>query len=116
MLFENMMGDILTDQAGGILGSMGLMPSACIGDEKGYVEAAHGSAPDIAGKNIANPYSMIGSVAFMFDMIFDLQEEASLIWNSLFKIFDDGFTTYELAKGKNRTGCPLPLPSSATKL
>ena len=100
MLLENMMGDILTDQAGGVLGSMGLMPSACIGDEKGYVEAAHGSAPDIAGKNIANPYSMIGSIAFMFDMIFDLQEEASLIWNALFKIFDDGFTTFELAKGK----------------
>lgn len=100
MLLENMMGDILTDQAGGVLGSMGLMPSACIGDEKGYVEAAHGSAPDIAGQNIANPYSMIGSVAFMFDMIFKCSEEADLIWNALFKIFDDGFTTYELAKDK----------------
>ncbi len=100
MLFENMMGDILTDQAGGILGSMGLMPSACIGPEKGYVEAAHGSAPDIAGRNIANPYSMIGSVAFLFEKIFDLKKEGDLIWNSLFRAFDEGFTTYELAKDK----------------
>ncbi|MDX9802162.1 MAG: isocitrate/isopropylmalate family dehydrogenase, partial [Spirochaetia bacterium] len=100
MLFENMQGDILTDQAGGILGSMGLMPSACIGPEKGYVEAAHGSAPDIAGKNIANPYSMIGSIAFLFDKIFSLEEEGSLIWNSLFRLFREGFTTYELAADK----------------
>jgi 3-isopropylmalate dehydrogenase len=67
MLLENMQGDILTDQAGGILGSLGLMPSACIGPKKSYVEPAHGSAPDIAGKNIANPYSMIGSVALMLE-------------------------------------------------
>ena len=67
MLLENMQGDILTDQAGGLLGSLGLMPSACMGPEKGYVEPAHGSAPDIAGQNIANPYSMIGSIAFLLD-------------------------------------------------
>ena len=101
MLFENMQGDILTDQAGGILGSMGLMPSACIGPEKGYVEAAHGSAPDIAGKNIANPYSMIGSIAFLFEKIFALEEEGALIWNSLFRLFEEGYTTYELAGDKN---------------
>ena len=64
-LLENMQGDILTDQAGGIIGSLGLMPSACIGPQKSYVEAAHGSAPDIVGKNIANPYSMMGSVALL---------------------------------------------------
>lgn len=101
MLFENMQGDILTDQAGGVLGSMGLMPSACVGPEKGYVEAAHGSAPDIAGKNIANPYSMIGSVAFLFDKLFGLSTEGNLIWNSLFRLFEEGYTTYELASDKN---------------
>ena len=59
-LLENMQGDILTDQAGGILGSLGLMPSACLNPEtgRGYFEPAHGSAPDIAGKGIANPFSM----------------------------------------------------------
>ena len=101
MLFENMQGDILTDQAGGIIGSLGLMPSACIGPQKGYVEAAHGSAPDIAGKNIANPYSMIGSVAFLFDKLFGLKKEGEIIWNSLFKLFRDGYTTYELSEDKN---------------
>ncbi len=60
MVMENMMGDILSDQGGGILGSLGLMPSACIGPNKAYYEPSHGSAPDIAGQNIANPYSMLG--------------------------------------------------------
>jgi 3-isopropylmalate dehydrogenase len=97
MLLENMQGDILTDQAGGIIGSLGLMPSACIGPEKGYVEPAHGSAPDIAGKNTANPYSMIGSIAFMLEKCFNLKEESDNIWNSLKKIFASGYRTPDLA-------------------
>ena len=97
MLLENMQGDVLTDQAGGILGSLGLMPSACLGPEKGYVEAAHGSAPDIAGQNIANPYSMIGSVAFLLDKCFGLTQEAHTVWNALFSIFERGYLTAELA-------------------
>jgi 3-isopropylmalate dehydrogenase len=98
MLLENMQGDILTDQAGGILGSLGLMPSACIGPDKGYVEPAHGSAPDIAGQNCANPYSMIGSIAFLFDKCFGLQNEANDIWNALFTVFGQGFRTVELVE------------------
>ncbi|WP_275950238.1 isocitrate/isopropylmalate family dehydrogenase [Desulfonema limicola] len=101
VLIENMQGDILTDQAGGIIGSLGLMPSACIGPEKSYVEAAHGSAPDIAGMNIANPYSMIGSVALMFDRCLNLPDEAQDIWDGLFNIFAQGFITKELASGIN---------------
>ncbi|HHO75066.1 MAG TPA: 3-isopropylmalate dehydrogenase [Deltaproteobacteria bacterium] len=97
VLLENMQGDILTDQAGGILGSLGLMPSACMGPAKSYVEAAHGSAPDIAGKNIANPYSMIGSLAFLFEKCLHLQQESDEIWNALFSVFSRGFTTAELA-------------------
>jgi len=96
MLLENMQGDILTDQAGGIIGSLGLMPSACIGPEKGYVEPAHGSAPDIAGKNMANPYSMIGSIAMLFEECLALPEEASDIWNGIFKIFEEGYITSDL--------------------
>jgi 3-isopropylmalate dehydrogenase len=99
VLLENMMGDILTDQAGGVIGSLGLMPSACIGPEKGYVEPAHGSAPDIAGKNIANPYSMIGSVALMFDKCLDARAEAQGIWDALFAVFERGYTTRELSSG-----------------
>ena len=98
VLLENMQGDILTDQAGGILGSLGLMPSACMGPDKGYVEAAHGSAPDIAGKNIANPYSMIGSVAFLFDKCLHLHAESDEIWKALFALFERGYTTVELAQ------------------
>ena len=86
MLLENMQGDILTDQAGGLLGSLGLMPSACMGPEKGYVEPAHGSAPDIAGQNIANPYSMIGSIAFLLDKCLGLKEESDALWNAMFDI------------------------------
>ena len=97
MLLENMQGDILTDQAGGIIGSLGLMPSACIGPTKSYVEPAHGSAPDIGGKNIANPYSMIGSVALMLEKCFDLNEEAKLVWDSMINLFKDGFRTIDLA-------------------
>lgn len=97
VLLENMQGDILTDQAGGILGSLGLMPSACMGPAKGYVEAAHGSAPDIAGKNIANPYSMIGSIAFLYEKCLNLQQESDDIWTALFRVFERGYTTVELS-------------------
>jgi len=99
MALENLQGDILTDEAGGILGSLGLMPSACLNPltGKGYYEPAHGSAPDIAGKNIANPYSMIGSVAFMLEKSFGLEKEAKDIWQALFKVFEDGYRTKELA-------------------
>ena len=92
-----MQGDILTDQAGGVLGSLGLMPSACKGFQKGYVEAAHGSAPDIANQNKANPYSMIGSVAFLFEKCLDLNQESEDIWNALFSVFQKGYRTVELA-------------------
>jgi 3-isopropylmalate dehydrogenase len=92
MLLENMQGDILTDQAGGVIGSLGLMPSACVGPKKSYVEPAHGSAPDIAGKNVANPYSMIGSVALMLELCLGLPAEARSIWDALFHVFERGTT------------------------
>ena len=98
VLFENMQGDILTDQAAGILGSLGLMASACLNPEtgKGYYEPAHGSAPALAGKGIANPFSMIGSVAFMLERSFGLNEEAQHVWNALFAVFSNGYRTTEL--------------------
>ena len=98
MVMENMFGDILSDQGGGILGSLGLMPSACIGPEKGYVEPAHGSAPDIAGQNIANPYSMIGSVAMMLEMSFGMDSEARNLWRAMQSVFAAGYTTPDLAR------------------
>ena len=98
MVMENMFGDILSDQAGGILGSLGLMPSACIGPDKAYYEPSHGSAPDIAGKNIANPYSMIGSVAMMLEMSFGMDEEAANLWRAMQSVFADGYSTPDLSR------------------
>jgi len=98
MVMENMFGDILSDQGGGILGSLGLMPSACVGDKKAYYEPSHGSAPDIAGKNIANPYSMIGSVAMMLDMSFDMKAESDNLWQAMQSVFADGFSTSDLSR------------------
>jgi 3-isopropylmalate dehydrogenase len=98
MVMENMFGDILSDQGGGILGSLGLMPSACLGDDKAYYEPSHGSAPDIAGKNIANPYSMIGSVAMMLENSFGMEAEAKNVWAAMQGVFADGYSTADLSK------------------
>lgn len=98
MVMENMFGDILSDQGGGIIGSLGLMPSACIGDAKAYYEPSHGSAPDIAGRNIANPYSMIGSAAMMLEHSFGMAAEARNIWAAMQAVFADGFSTPDLAQ------------------
>ncbi|MFH2133475.1 MAG: 3-isopropylmalate dehydrogenase [bacterium] len=97
MVMENMFGDILSDQGGGILGSLGLMPSACIGDKKSYFEPSHGSAPDIAGQNIANPYAMIGSVAMMLDMVMGLEQESRNIWKAMQSVFTEGYSTPDLS-------------------
>ena len=96
MVMENMFGDILSDQGGGILGSLGLMPSACVGPEKAYYEPSHGSAPDIAGEGIANPYSMIGSVAMMLEMSFNMVKEAKNIWQAMQNVFAQGYSTADL--------------------
>jgi 3-isopropylmalate dehydrogenase len=74
------------------------MPSACLGDDKAYYEPSHGSAPDIAGKNIANPYSMIGSVAMMLENSFGMAEEAKNVWAAMQGVFADGFSTADLSK------------------
>ena len=98
MVMENMFGEILSDQGGGILGSLGLMPSACVGPEKSYYEPSHGSAPDIAGQGIANPYSMIGSVAMMLEMSFGMDSEARNLWRAMQSVFAAGYTTPDLAR------------------
>jgi 3-isopropylmalate dehydrogenase len=72
------------------------MPSACIGTEKSYYEPSHGSAPDIAGQGVANPYSMIGSVALMLEKSFGMDAEAKRIWDAMRNVFGQGFTTRDL--------------------
>lgn len=99
MVMENMFGDILSDQGGGILGSLGLMPSACLGPNgKAYYEPSHGSAPDIAGQKIANPYSMIGSMAMMLEYSFGMIDESRKVWNAMQSVFAAGYSTSDLSK------------------
>lgn len=100
LVMENMFGDILSDQCGGILGSLGLMPSACVGPKKSYYEPSHGSAPDIAGQGIANPYSMLGSVAMMLEMSFGMKLESQNLWRAMQGVLSDGFTTADLSSGE----------------
>jgi isocitrate dehydrogenase len=79
MLTENTFGDILSDVGGILAGSIGMLPSASLGETKGLYEPVHGSAPDIAGQNKANPLGAIGSVAAMLEYTFGLMKEATAV-------------------------------------
>ena len=99
LITENLFGDILTDEASVISGSMGLMPSASIGVETSLFEPIHGSFPQATGLDIANPLATVLSAAMMFEMAFDLQEEGSTIRNAVQKSLVDGVVTEDLADG-----------------
>ena len=95
---ENMFGDILTDEASVINGSLGLLPSASVGIHTSLFEPIHGSYPQAAGKNIANPLATILSAAMMFDYAFDLQAESALIKEAVEKSIEANFVTEDLNK------------------
>ena len=96
----NMFGDILSDEASQITGSIGMLPSASLGNTKrGLYEPIHGSAPDIAGMNIANPIATILSGAMMLLYSFDLKEESQAIVNAVDKVLEMGYRTKDLAHG-----------------
>jgi 3-isopropylmalate dehydrogenase len=97
VLTENMFGDILSDQAGGIVGSLGLLASASVGGPVGLYEPVHGSAPDIAGKGIANPLGAILSVAMMLRHSFHLEAEAACIERAVSAVLSEGARTADLA-------------------
>jgi len=103
ILTENMFGDILSDQAGGIVGSLGLLASASIGGPVGLYEPVHGSAPDIAGKGIANPLGAILSVALMLRHTFHLPKEAECVEAGVTSTLKGGFRTRDLARPGERT-------------
>lgn len=95
---ENMFGDILTDEASVLAGSMGLLPSASLGDGKrGLYEPIHGSAPDIAGKGVANPYATILSAAMLLRHSLDLEAEAAAIEKSVYTVVDRGVLPADIA-------------------
>ncbi|UOB17613.1 3-isopropylmalate dehydrogenase [Abyssalbus ytuae] len=97
LITENMFGDILTDEASVISGSMGLMPSASIGVHTSLFEPIHGSYPQAAGKDIANPLATVLSAAMMFEDAFGLKEEAQVIRNVVNKSLAEGVVTEDLA-------------------
>lgn len=103
---SNMFGDILSDEASQITGSIGLLASASLGDTKcGLYEPIHGSAPDIAGQNKANPIATILSAAMMLRYSFNLQEEADCIENAVNKTLEDGLRTADIARGGEYLSC-----------
>jgi 3-isopropylmalate dehydrogenase len=102
VLTENMFGDILSDEGAVLAGSIGMLPSASIGDRKpsgawvGLYEPVHGSAPDIAGQNKANPLGAIGSVAALLEYSFGLKEEAASVNAAVEKVLASGHVTADL--------------------
>lgn len=104
---ENMFGDILSDEASMLTGSIGMMPSASLSEGTlGMYEPIHGSAPDIAGMNIANPLGTILSAAMMLRYSFDMIEEADAIENAVNDVLDAGYRTVDIMQeGMNKVSC-----------
>ncbi|NOR76153.1 MAG: 3-isopropylmalate dehydrogenase [Draconibacterium sp.] len=100
MVTENMFGDILTDEASVITGSLGLLPSASIGIHTSVFEPIHGSYPQAAGKDIANPIATILSAAMMFEYAFELKEEGKLIRDAVAASITDNVVTEDISEGK----------------
>lgn len=93
----NLFGDILTDEASQIAGSMGMLASASIGDGTGVYEPIHGSAHDITGKGVANPLASILSVALLLDISFGMKTESELVINAVDRVLKQGFRTRDIA-------------------
>lgn len=104
---ENMFGDILSDEASMITGSIGLIPSASLGESKrGMYEPIHGSAPDIAGQNIANPIGTILAAGMMLKYAFDMDEENAVIEKAVADVLSDGYRTGDIMEeGKTKLFC-----------
>ncbi len=107
ILTENMFGDILSDEASMVTGSIGMLASASLNDSKfGLYEPSHGSAPDIAGKGIANPIATILSAAMMLKYSFDLDQEAAAIETAVKNVLKKGYRTVDImSDGCSQVGC-----------
>jgi 3-isopropylmalate dehydrogenase len=104
ILTENMFGDILSDEAGAVVGSLGLLPSASLGDGVGLFEPVHGSAPDIAGKDRANPIGTIASAAMLLRYALGLEAEAAAVETAVERVLRTGARTADLAAGAPAIG------------
>ena len=107
ILTENMFGDILSDEASMVTGSIGMLPSASLNDTKfGLYEPSHGSAPDIAGKDIANPIATVLSAAMMLRYSFDLDREADAVERAVRQVLQEGYRTADIwSEGCQKVGC-----------
>ena len=107
ILTENMFGDILSDEAAMVTGSLGMLSSASLNETKfGLYEPSHGSAPDIAGQNIANPIATVLSAAMMLRFSFDLDEEADAIENAVKAVLKEGYRTGDIySEGMKKVSC-----------
>ena len=107
ILTENMFGDILSDEASMVTGSIGMLASASLNDSKfGLYEPSHGSAPDIAGMDVANPIATILSASMMLRYSFDLDKEADAIENAVKQVLKEGFRTVDImSEGCTKVGC-----------
>lgn len=107
ILTENMFGDILSDEASMVTGSIGMLASASLNDTKfGLYEPSHGSAPDIAGQDIANPIATILSAAMMLKYSFDLDKEAEAIETAVKEVLKEGYRTIDImSEGKKQVSC-----------
>ena len=99
LLTENLFGDILSDEAGAIVGSLGLLPSASLGDGPGLFEPVHGSAPDIAGRGIANPIGAIASAAMLLELGLGLPAEGRAVASAIEGALQSGIRSADLAGG-----------------
>ena len=109
VLTENMFGDILSDEASMITGSIGMLPSASLNDSSfGLYEPSHGSAPDIAGKDIANPIATVLSAAMMLRYTFNLDREADAIERAVTKVLEEGYRTVDLLGASGGDDFPDP--------
>ncbi len=103
---SNLFGDILSDEASKLTGSIGLLPSASLGEDKrGMYEPIHGSAPDIAGKGLANPIATILSVAMMLRLSFGLTQEADAVEGAVQRVLESGARTADIAHGGASVNC-----------
>ncbi len=96
LVMENMFGDILSDEAGAVCGSIGLLPSASLGDGTGLFEPVHGSAPDIAGKDMANPIGTMASVSMLLGDGLGLREEAAAVIRAIEHVLGQGLRTADI--------------------
>ncbi len=97
LVTSNLFGDILSDEAAMLTGSIGMLPSASLGSHTGLYEPIHGSAPDIAGQSIANPIATIASAAMMLAYSFHLEKEAEAVEQAIVKSLEDGYRTKDIS-------------------